>query len=275
MLNVVFDESAWGSMMQARAGHAGKGRDWDVCGITLALSVGPCGDPFGSPRKETLSQLFGSFPEGEEAAETLLRRNQESLRQILDRAAAGEDLRLWSSHQPDERCGACWLMGELAALPRRGKVFLVELPAWVRAGKETLVQYVSWGEVEPEEWEAFLPLAQEAPDLLLRAMQQTWRRLEEENAPLRAVVNGRLCSVPADFYDHFLWRELRARPEEFHQAQVIGTVLGRNQLGISDGWLALRMEEMIQKNILVPMTQPPEDGPRYHRVLRKGPAFPR
>ena len=90
---------------------------------------------------------------------------------------------------------------------------------------------------------------------------------------MRAVVNGRLCTVPADFYDSFLRRELAAQPEEFHQGQVIGAILGRDLPGISDCWLALRMEVMLQSGELEAVTAAPEDGLVYHRRLRKTASF--
>ena len=54
---------------------------------------------------------------------------------------------------------------------------------------------------------------------------------------------------------------------------VVGRVLGRYALGISDGLIALRMEEMIRSGQLEAVTPPPADGPRYHRLLRKTAAW--
>ena len=42
------------------------------------------------------------------------------------------------------------------------------------------------------------------------AESDLWRKLQAENAALRAVVNGRLVSVKADFYDQFIEREMPA-----------------------------------------------------------------
>ena len=52
-----------------------------------------------------------------------------------------------------------------------------------------------------------------------------WARLQEENAPLRAVVNGQLVSVGEDFYDGFLLRELAAQDKEFMEARFIADML--------------------------------------------------
>ena len=100
-----------------------------------------------------------------------------------------------------------------------------------------------------------------------------WEALRQENGPLRAVVNGYLRAVPADFYDHALRRVLAEQPEEFHQARAIGLALGKYLPGISDCWLALRMEELLKNGELEAVTEAPEGGPAYHRLLRKTAAF--
>ncbi|MFQ8898964.1 MAG: DUF3658 domain-containing protein [[Clostridium] scindens] len=41
------------------------------------------------------------------------------------------------------------------------------------------------------------------------------------------------------------------------------------QLGISDGWLAMRIEKMIENGKLQIITNAPSDCPAYHRVIRK------
>ena len=63
-----------------------------------------------------------------------------------------------------------------------------------------------------------------------------WRQLQEENAHLRVMLNGQLQSVSEDIYDSFILREIAAQKEEFNMAVVIGKVLGKYQLGISDAW---------------------------------------
>ena len=102
-----------------------------------------------------------------------------------------------------------------------------------------------------------------------RYFANMWRELARENGPLRAVINGRLCTVGADFYDHFILRELQKQPAEFHEARLIGDILGRYQLGIGDSLIALRIEDFISRGMLEPITQPGEDRPLYHRYLRK------
>ena len=72
----------------------------------------------------------------------------------------------------------------------------------------------------------------------LSACAMKWNQLQNENAPLRAMLNGKLQSVSEDIYDRFILREIAEQPEQFKMAIVIGNVLGKYQLGISDVWIS-------------------------------------
>ena len=109
----------------------------------------------------------------------------------------------------------------------------------------------------------------QVPQALISGYALEWRRLQEENAPLRVVLNGQLVSAPEDIYDEFILRELAVRKDEFLEAYLIADVMGKYQLGIGDAWLALRIETMVQKGILEVVKAAPEDGPVYRRMLRK------
>ena len=104
---------------------------------------------------------------------------------------------------------------------------------------------------------------------MLAGCASHWKQLQEENAPLRVTLNGRLVSAPVDIYDSFMERELAAREGEFKEALLIGEVLGKYQLGISDTWVHLRIEEMIRSGLLEVVTEAPEDHSVYSRMLRK------
>lgn len=68
--------------------------------------------------------------------------------------------------------------------------------------------YLGWGEVEPELFGRFLSREEPLPPVMLGAMAHRWEVLRQENAPLRAVVNGRVRSVGEDFYDEMIRRHL-------------------------------------------------------------------
>lgn len=96
-----------------------------------------------------------------------------------------------------------------------------------------------------------------------------WRTLQNENAPLRVVLNGRLISMLENLYDPVIIREIESESGEFQEVMIVGRVLGKYQLGIGDSWIALRIEEMIHAGRLETVTETAENMPLYHRVLKR------
>lgn len=249
------------------------GNSGDVYGFSLALSVGDIvSSPFGTQRLETLGRLFSVYPddEGRSAARALLKDAADSLSAIRRRAEAGEELRIWYSSQPDELCGFYWFMDQLQQWDSwGGPVLTVQLPEWEPVRNDQLVRKNSWGDVAPGEWHRYVALQQPLTPALRQFCSSHWRELQRENAPLRAVLNGRLVSAPQTLYDSFILREIEAADPSFQEAAVVGRVLGKYQLGIGDGWVALRIEEMIGAGRLEIVTDSPKGAPVYHRILRK------
>ena len=64
-------------------------------------------------------------------------------------------------------------------------------------------------------------------------------------SPLRAVVNGRVRSVDADFYDDCLRRALPMGRKKV--ARLIGEILGREQPGVGDTLLANRLRVLLER----------------------------
>ena len=90
-----------------------------------------------------------------------------------------------------------------------------------------------------------------------------------ERAALRAVVDGKLCSVPEDFYDPFIQKELDAQEEMFPETSLMGSVLARHRLGISNEWIFLRIQKMVESGRLSVAAEAPEDMTACHRWLKK------
>ncbi|MEL4106604.1 DUF3658 domain-containing protein [Oscillospiraceae bacterium WX1] len=279
MIEIVFSDSACGSLkvekgrlLMERANPM-DGTPDDILGFTLALSVGDISEHEpGIRRQQELERLYSVYPNniGHEAAHELLLLAKDNLKTVCARAAKEESLRIWYSNKPDELCGLFWLMAQLNSLEANyGQVSLVELPDWEIDENGTIVRYVGWGEVQPGEWHKYLALQRPAPPIFCKSCAFHWQALQKENAPLRAMLNGQLVSAPETLYDDFIIREIEAENITFHEAMVIGRVLGKYQLGIGDAWVALRIEEMISAGKLEAVTVAAEDAPRYHRLLRK------
>ena len=317
MIEVVFNESAYGSLKEAQHYGVGKyhgvatsvflhdqggaeptkaqmqeaqqraeerarrswenavplgGKQEDLYCISLAWSVGEISESMiGSQRREVMEKLFSVWSEDQMAQiiDRKLQDAQTALTAVLRRYSAGEDVRVWYSHNPDEMCGMYWLLTQLRPLKQRGSIYLVKLPEWEYTGENTVSMRNGWGEIGPGEWGRYLPLQQEAQPAFLSLCATKWNQLEEENAPLRVFLNGQLQSASEDIYDSFIAREILAQPEVFNEAFVIGNVLGKYQLGIGDAWVAMRIDKMIAEGKLEIVERAPADHPVYRQKLRK------
>jgi len=108
----------------------------------------------------------------------------------------------------------------------------------------------------PEEDAALL----ESPNNILGI--EYCKALLGQNAPLRAVVNGRVRSVGEDFYDDLIRRNLPEGRTKI--ANIIGEVLGREKPGIGDVWLAERIRQMLSTGELRMLR---EDRERFYRSV--------
>jgi len=249
------------------------GNSSDIYGFSLMLSIGDISE--NQPdikRMQTLERLYSIYPnnEGHEAAQEILKSTNENLKTVQERTAAGESLRIWYSNQPDEMCGFYWFMWQLNQWKvSDGQVCIVKLPEWEVDKKGNIVRKSNCGEVSPGEWNQYFELQRTVSPVFIQSCAFHWQELQIENAPLRAVLNGQLVSTSEEIYDDFISREIAAESEEFHEAMIIGRVLGKYQLGISDSWVAFRIEEMIHAGKLTVVSAADEDMPVYHRRLKK------
>lgn len=79
-------------------------------------------------------------------------------------------------------------------------VTVVELPEWEKRPDGCIVQYTGWGEIEPYRFGEMALLEKKLPVNLLRSLASHWVELQQENATLRAVLNGKLVSAPECLY---------------------------------------------------------------------------
>jgi len=268
MIEIVFSNSAKGSLMQGKS-RLGTPDRRDIYAFELALSVGDISEDIPGPKRLAVLEdlVTVALPQEKPLAARCVKEARTSLEEIQTRSAQGEELRIWTSDCPDDRCGLVWLLAQLDGKEHR-KVWLVKLPDWVARPDNTLVRYRGWGEVEPEAWMELASHQQEAPAILFRACRHDWKTLQQENAPLRAVVNGSLMGVPETFYDHVLQWALDRQPEEFSVGHLLAEALSR-QLGIGDGWFALRAEKLIEEGVLTVVKEAPPGDILYRRIVRK------
>lgn len=244
----------------------------DIYGFNFALSIGDISENQpGTKRKQALERLYSTYPDdvGHQAVLEIFEKVNENLKTVRERSVMGESLRIWYSNQPDEICGLYWFLDQLNQWSVYEPISVVKLPEWEIDENNNIVQKSSWGEVAPEEWHRYVSLQKPAPLLLIQNCAAHWKELQSENAPLRALLNGKLVSTTETLYDDIILREIAAESDEFQEAMVVGRVIGKYQLGISDSWIAYRIEKMIREGWLEAITAVSEDMPVYHRVLKK------
>ena len=208
----------------------------DVLGLSLGLEMGDIREPLGEARRELLRRWYDG---NDEAADQDWQETLESADR-LRACGPGDAVRIWVDHTPSSACGL--LHAASLRKDTEAAVSVVPLPRWREEGK-AVVSYQGWGEVEPELFGHFLSREEPVPPLILGVMASRWRELQQENAPLRAVVNGRVRSVEEDFYDGLIRKHIPAGQTKI--ANIIGNVLGQEWPGIGDVWLAERIRWML------------------------------
>lgn len=248
------------------------GNPGDVYGFDLALSVGDIsGDCLGIERQRALEAMCSvwNMPDISVFISEKIERAKADLETVLVRNGAGEPVRIWYSHNPDELCGLHWLMAAMCPLKGKGDIYAVELPPWIQWDDDTVVRYNGWNDVSPGEFGRFVTAQKRLSDVFVKACAGEWRQMQTENMPLRAVLNGRMTGVPENFYDSFIRREIGRQDGIFHEARLIGDIIGKYQLGIGDGWISRRIDAMIRNSELSIVEEAPEGGPVYRKKLKK------
>lgn len=244
----------------------------DILCFPVALSIGDITENvIGEQRKSVLQKLVSIYPDNvKPAAMDMFNTAQKNLKELLCRAEKGETIRIWTSDTPDEACGFYWLIEKLKPLGFENlDITYVKLPDFHIMPDGTVVIYSGWGEVAPHQLGNLSRLEHKLPVNYMHALSFRWQQLKKENAPLRAVINRQLVSVRETFYDPFILRELDDQNDEFMEANLIGKVIGKYSIGISDSLIALRIDSFINDGMLKPITQAKPEDPSYHRMLRK------
>ena len=240
-----------------------EGTPRDVVCFPLNLSMGDISEPFSDERAEYLqSTVLIGGPNFSRIGAELMATARKSLDRVL---ATEEPVRIWTSNHPDEACGFCHI---LSILPEDADIRVLELPRLEVLNGEVRT-YTGWADVEYTDLGRFQSLERPLADSERQTFAALWRALQAENGPLRTVIGGKLSTVGEDHYDWIIQRELVRQPEEFHEGRLIGRILDKYHLGVSDSLLALRIEEFIARDELVPITESEEDRPIYHRYLRR------
>lgn len=236
----------------------------DVVCIGCNLDIGDIAGEFdGAERKDVFVWVYGFVRFEDSEIEQFFNAQREDFERLLSAAKNGKPIRAWKSNAPFCACAFAFLCDALLDIDC--ELSVVELPAYWETSENAMQSCNDWGELSPGQFYRFLPLERRVSAIEKHLQRDVWRTLMAENAPLRAMVNGRLISVPEDFYDHIILQNI---PDgDFVMAQLIGAILGKHALGVGDGWYALRIKKMISENKLEVVGEKDASHP-YGKILR-------
>lgn len=224
-------------------------------------------DSMSMQRIHYIKETYELFPLECSNRFNAVKKMNESMHDLIEYCQAGQSIRIWYSNQPQEYCGMCWLLSELRKRTiKLPFISVVKLPDVVES-EENITTYTSWAEVNDAEYSKFSSLEKVALPSFIHSMILKWDELKNENCQLRTVINSTLQNVPENFYDSLIERELEQMDNEFNETELIGNVLGKYQLKISDTWIALRIQKMIEEQSLQVVEN--SDHSLYRRILKK------
>lgn len=242
-----------------------EGTPEEVICLGFLMDVGDIRQPMdGSYRKKLIYSLYAQNqweqdPETEKELRDAAGFYAKEWQRLMEYLDQGESIRIWYSDAPYSLCGLYSLCRSM--IKRENRISVVRLPEHIQRGNE-IIRYQSWNDVPAEEFAGFLPFEKPLSREEIRMYAAMWSELEEENSPLRAVVNGKILSVPENFYDFLIWERLGQAPVK--EARLIGDILGHFQLGVSDWWYAKRIDFYIRQGRICVV----EDSEyKYARIL--------
>ena len=243
----------------------------DVVALPFALSTGDVSEDYPAEKRlKYFDQLMSIYPDFNDNKETekWFGKMQASLDRVLKAVKDNQPVRLWYSDNPDELCGLYHIVYLIDKFNPQAEIYTVKLPAQYISEDGSVISYNGWGDVSPREWHIHFKTEKMTRSVKTLCLTN-WCRLKADNAPVRAMLNGLMHSLPEDIYDSFIIKEIQQMDTQFRQAIVIGSVLGKYQLCIGDAFIAYRMEKMIDSGMLT-VVQPSEKGsPLYHRTVKR------
>lgn len=293
MLEVVFSDSTKGAMKMAKnydekrmiggvPGYIGKkpsraeltkhfegqaigGNSQDVVYIGFTLDIGDISGEFdGIERQSIFQNIWSRFNFDDNKQEQFFLNQRKDMEKLLSDATNGTSIRVWKSNTPFSSCGFYFICNVLKNIDC--KISVVSLPEYKQVSENKTVTYSNWGQIAAGKFYQFLPLERQLSQTEKIMFSNHWCNLVRENAPLRAVVNGKLISVPEEFYDYIIMKNIP--DDNFLMSRLIGQIMGNYDLGVSDSWYALRIDKMIEDNKLIIVENNERVHP-YEKILKK------
>lgn len=248
-------------------GETMEGSSKDVAALTLALDMGDISD-MNSDKKSRKIVLDTLFADYDNVSDEIWELNLHTLTRIQEAKKTLEPIRMWiNTEAPQDICGLYYICHSM--LESQTPLFIVPIPKQI-VRENNLITYRSTGEIPTEEIGALVQYEKELSQCERSSYANFWSDLVSSNAPLRAVINGRICNVPTDFYDFALRINM---PEcECKIAVLLGKTLMQIP-EIGDRWLYLRIKAMIKSGELLAVTGKENLDHPYSQTIKRNSAL--
>ncbi|TKC16165.1 DUF1835 domain-containing protein [Robertmurraya kyonggiensis] len=259
MIHILFDMSASGSLKWVFR-ELGIDRKEKVIDFCDTFSIGPIyqleKEEGRKLRFEWMKKWLNN--ENDELSE-LEQRFEKTISQIIS-IPDGSHITLWTSENAHEQTGLRFVVNFL-----KGKSVDITMINTRREYKKPF----------PVKKEKYAPLS--TGEILLEKLQlvyeqgsgifftdhdrenleKEWQSLTDNQETLRIWRNGRIHSVPDDYYDEFIIKKAKKlhckqKTKDFMQsARLIGEVLGYLDQYVGDGFLEYRLRKLIERGVFV------------------------
>jgi hypothetical protein len=172
-------------------GKAVGGNSHDVVNIGFLLDIGDIsGTIDGNERQNIFRKVWGRFDFDNKEQEQFFQNQRKDMEKLLSAAKDGIPIRVWKSNAPYSACGFHFVCNLLRNIDCN--ISVVSLPKYNPISEKEIVEYSHWGEVDAGKFYQFLPLEKQLTHIEKRVVSDHWHGLMVENAPLRALLNGKL-----------------------------------------------------------------------------------
>lgn len=245
MLHIVFNESETDLMKQVI--ELDETMAGDVVLIRDDFAVGPLvqldTEEGWQARVQWWQNLAQGSPYGEGLAGSF--DDRETVKELCAKMEANseEEIWIWMGQNQHDVCGYYWLMPQLRQF--QGRVMILYLNNLPFINEKGQIFYPSWlHEIQPKEFIKAKKLARPITLSEYEIDPDEWRRLAEENAPVRILEGGKKIAGREDsFYDSEIVKNITG---EWQKAtRVLSNTLHRMKIKTGDIFIMARMKQLI------------------------------
>lgn len=250
MIEIFFSDSAAGEFKYSQLYD---GDSTDICSFPILLDFGKIKEGiFSAYRKNLYTEMFWeAYPalkESQDRMDDYFDGYAMQLQKLKEFLEQGKPIRIWVDRNPASQCAYHYICNILTEYIGKTEVFVVEMPLYLELG-ERMVSYHSWGCMDSSELNNMLIHQRKLSDKEIMMMSMHWKKLVEEDSGLRAVINGKLVSVGANFYDDMILQYIGDK--EMTEKEITGGFLEDSDFGLNYMLVVWIVKRLIQNGKIV------------------------